>query len=63
MAADLMKSADPGVRRVGAFGAESNGGLGLGKLYGGRGLGSRGGPHMPALVSRIDGFKMQDLVV
>ena len=34
------ESADPGVRRVGAFGTESNAGLGLGKLYGGRGLGT-----------------------
>ena len=36
-----LESADPGVRRVGAFGTESNGGLGLGKLYGGRGLGTK----------------------
>ena len=35
------KSADPGVRRVGAIGTESNAGLGLGKLYGGRGLGTK----------------------
>ena len=50
------ESADPGVRRVGAFGAESNGGLGLGKLYGGRGLGSTGGPQMSILLCRIGGF-------
>ena len=36
-----LESADPGVRRVGAFGTESNAGLGLGKLYGGRGLGTK----------------------
>ena len=40
----------------GSFGAESNGGLGLGKLYGGRGLGSTRGPHMSTLVSRIGSF-------
>ena len=36
-----LESADPGVRRVGAFGTGSNAGLGLGKLYGGRGLGTK----------------------
>ena len=50
------ESADPGVRRVGAFGTESNGGLGLGKLYRGRGLGSTGGHQVSILVSRIGGF-------
>ena len=53
-----LESADLGVRRVGTFGAESNGGLGLGKLYRGRGLGSTGGPHMPILLCRIGGFMM-----
>ena len=42
----------------GAFGAESNAGLGLGKLYGGRGLGLTGGPHLSTLVPRIGGFMM-----
>ena len=40
-----LESADPGVRRVGAFGTESNAGLGLGKLYGGRGLGTKVDPR------------------
>ena len=53
-----LESADPGVRRVGAFGTESNGGLGLGKLYGGRGLGLTGGHQVSTLVSRIGGFMM-----
>ena len=51
-----LESADPGVRRVGAFGTESNAGLGLGKLYGGRGLGLTGGQQVPTLVSMISGF-------
>ena len=53
-----LESADPGVRRVGAFGTESNEGLGLGKLYGGRGLGTTGGPQMSILLSRISVFMM-----
>ena len=58
-----LESADPGVRRVAAFGAESNAGLGLGKLYGGRG--PRWTPHANfAMQNRwfYDG-KMKDLVV
>ena len=35
------ESADPGVRRAGVIGTGSNAGLGLGKLYGGRGLGTK----------------------
>ena len=42
-----LESADPGVRRVGAIGTESNAGLGLGKLYGGRGLGAQVDPRCP----------------
>ena len=53
-----LESADPGVRRVGAIGTGSNAGLGLGKLYGGRGLGSTGGPHVSILLCRIGGFMM-----
>ena len=41
-----LESADPGVRRAGAFGTESNAGLGLGKLYGGRGLGAKVDGHL-----------------
>ena len=53
-----LESADPGVRRVGAIGTESNAGLGLAKLYRGWGRGSTGGHHMSTLVSRIGGFMM-----
>ena len=45
VAAGLFESADPGVRLVGAFGTESNEGLGLGKLYGDRGLGTKVDPR------------------
>ena len=54
-----FESADPGVRRVGAFGAESNAGLGLGKVYMGRGLGSTGGHQVSTLVSRIGGIMIR----
>ena len=42
-----LESADPGLRRVGAVGTESNAGLGLGKLYGGRGLRTKVAPTCP----------------
>ena len=41
VAAGLSNPPTLGVRRVGAFGTGSNAGLGLGKLYGGRGLGAQ----------------------
>ena len=48
----------PGGPASGSFGAESIGACGLGKLYGGRGLGLTGGPQMSILVSRIGRFLM-----
>ena len=52
-----LESADPGVRRVGAIGTGSNAGLGLGKLYGGRGLGLAGGPMASILASKKGRFR------
>ena len=40
----------------GSFGGLSNGGLGLGKLYRGRGLGLAGEPQMGVEVLQIGGF-------
>ena len=51
-----LESADPGCRRVGAF---TDTGIGCSverKLYGGRGLGLVGDPHMGVEVLQIGGF-------
>ena len=50
------ESADPGARRVGSFTRAGIGCTVERKLYGGRGLGLVGGPHMPILVFQMDGF-------